>query len=141
MLEGFVVWLVIGVVLITVEFLTGTMFLLVLGLAALASAAVAWSGFAFGIQVAVFAAAAAVAMVLVKRYRSARQPATMGALELGQQVSFEEWTDAPARLGRVWFRGSLWDARVEGVIRGDVGEVLYIRAVKGATLTVVSTAL
>ena len=134
----YTIWLVIGIALIIVEFTTGTLYLLVLGLAALVSAAAAWLGFGFGVQVTLFALAAIAAMLGVRQYRATRQPAAMESLEVGQPVAFESWVDAGAHLARVRFRGSSWDARIEGFTRGEAGEVLYVNSVEGAMLTVSS---
>src|SRR3972149_11506782 len=85
-MEMYLLWAVTGIVLIIVEMLTGTFFLLVLGIAALAAAAVAWSGQSFWVQAVTIAAVATVGVILVKRFRVPGKPASREALDVGQSV-------------------------------------------------------
>jgi membrane protein implicated in regulation of membrane protease activity len=55
-----IIWAVIGLVLVIVELLTGTFYLLMLGLAAFGAAAAAWLGLAFASQSIVAALVAVV---------------------------------------------------------------------------------
>lgn len=135
-MEAYVLWFIVGVVLVIVELLTGTMFLLVLGIAAIAAAAAAYFGFNFLLQVIVAAIVAAVLIVYLQSRRKGASGQAAPALEMGQPVNFESWVDRERKLARVRFRGSLWDATVEGEAAGTVGEVLYVKAVHGATLVI-----
>ena len=75
-MDAYLLWLIIGIVLIIVEMTTGTFYLLVLGIAALAAAAAAWFGQSFWVQAVITAAVAVAGVVLVNRYRSKNTPAT-----------------------------------------------------------------
>lgn len=129
-----VAWMVLGLGLIAVELMTGTLYLLFLGAAALAAALVAYLGYGLGAQVLVFAIVALIAVVLVQRRRAGAASVQAPALEIGQPVVFENWVDPTTRVARVRFRGTLWDATVEGACAGANGEVLYVRAVTGDRL-------
>ena len=59
-MDAYLVWLLLGLALVIVELLTGTFYLLVLGVAAFGAGAVAWFGGGFAAQAI---AAAAVALV------------------------------------------------------------------------------
>jgi membrane protein implicated in regulation of membrane protease activity len=139
-METHVVWFIVGVALVIVELLTGTMFLLVLGVAAVTAALAAYTGLSFAVQVAVFAVAAAVMLVLVQRRRRGEPGAAAPPLEIGQPVNFEGWIDRDRRLARVRFRGTLWNADVAGDCAGESGEVLYVKAVNGSTLVIAKAA-
>lgn len=66
-----VCWLVAGLLLVGVDMLLGTFYLLVMGLAAGCGALAAWSGLSAGWQFSVFAVATIVGSLIVQRFRSA----------------------------------------------------------------------
>lgn len=129
-------WAVTGLVLAIVELLTGTFYLLMLGIAAFGAAAAAWLGLAFAAQSVVAAAVAAVGCYGVHVYRARNQAQQMAPIDAGNPASFESWVDAPARLARVQYRGATWDARVEGAEALEPGATLYVIAADGNTLKV-----
>jgi membrane protein implicated in regulation of membrane protease activity len=136
-MDSTVVWVVIGIVLVIVELTTGTLYLLFLGLAAIAAAIAAWLGGNMLVQALTFVVAAIASVIGVQTYRKRQGPvAPMAALEAGQPVNFETWIDRERGLARVRFRGSSWDAQVSGGCNGEDGEVLYVNAVNGSTLAV-----
>lgn len=135
-MDGYVIWLVLGFALVVIELATGTLYLLFLGLAAFAGAVAAYAGTGLLVQVMAFAVVAAVALIWVQRRSRARPVAANAPLELNRPVTFENWIDPAARLARVRFRGTHWDALVQGECRGEAGEVLYIRAIDGPRLTI-----
>jgi membrane protein implicated in regulation of membrane protease activity len=129
-------WLIAGIVLIVAELATGTFYLLVLGAAALIAAAVAYAGAGFVVQVIVAGAIAIAGVLLIRARRKALSVQAMPSLEVGQPVTLDSWVNRDDRLARVKYRDALWDAIVEGELRGEAGEVLYIRAVAGNLLRV-----
>jgi len=129
-------WLVAGIVLIVAELVTGTFYLLVLGVAALVAAAVAYAGAAFLIQVIVAGVIAVAGVFWIRGRRRALATPAMPGLDVGQPVTLDSWINRDDRLARVKYRDALWDAVVEGEFRGEAGEVFYIRAVAGNTLRV-----
>jgi membrane protein implicated in regulation of membrane protease activity len=129
-------WAVTGLLLAIVELMTGTFYLLVLGIAAFGAAAAAYFGFDFAAQSIVAAAVAAIGCYGVHIYRARNQAQQMAPIDAGNPASFESWVDAPARLARVRYRGATWDARVEGGEALEPGATLYVVAADGNTLKV-----
>ena len=135
-MEPYVYWIVVAIALVIVELLTGTFYLLVLGIAAGAGAALAWGGMALAAQAAAAAAVGVLGVAFVHRYRTRTNPAAPGgnAIDVGQRVTLEAWVNEAEGLARVRYRGALWDARVVGA-RAD-GIVYYIRGIDGSTLRI-----
>lgn len=134
-MDAYLLWAVAGIVLIIVEMLTGTFYLLVLGVAALVAAGSAWLGHSFWIQAVVAAAVAICGVIMVNRYRSRSAPAAQRSLDIGQSVTLEFWVSEADGLARVNYRNAHWEARVTGE-RVPGGKVFYIHAVEGNTLVV-----
>jgi membrane protein implicated in regulation of membrane protease activity len=134
-----VVWAVVGLVLVIVELLTGTFYLLVLGIAAFGAALAAWLGLQFSAQSIVAALIGAVGCYGVHLYRAKNRAEQMAPLDAGMPANFESWLDAGARLARVRYRGASWDARVEGGDALEPGATVYVLAADGNTLRVTKT--
>ena len=133
-MDSYLYWILTAIALVIVELLSGTFYLLVLGIAAGAGAALAYFGFPFGAQ-AGFATAIAVGGVAFVHHfhaRNVKGGGAINAIDVGQRVTLESWVNESQGLARVQYRGALWDAKVIGD-RGD-GKVFYIRAVDGSTL-------
>jgi len=138
-METYLVWLAAGFVLVIAELVTGTFFLLVLGIAAFAGSATAWFGLGFWVE-ALCAAVVAVAGVLwVRRQRKAMAQPDMASLDVGQAVTLDAWVNREQGAARVKYRNTLWDAEVQGEREFDPGQVLFIHAVDGNTLKVSKT--
>lgn len=132
-----IAWAVVGLVLVIVELLTGTFYLLMLGIAAFGAALAAWLGLGFGAQSAVAALAAGIGCYGVHAYRAKNKAQQMPPIDAGNPASFESWVDPKARLARVRYRGASWDARVEGFEGGiEPGATVYVLAADGNTLRV-----
>src|SRR5687767_3465190 len=131
-----VVWAVAGLVLVIVELLTGTFYLLVLGIAAFGAALAAWLGLQFSAQSIVAALIGAIGCYGVHLYRARNRAEQMAPIDAGMPASFESWLDAGARLARVRYRGASWDARVEGGDALEPGATVYVLATDGNTLRV-----
>jgi membrane protein implicated in regulation of membrane protease activity len=129
-------WAIVGLVLVIAELLTGTFYLLMLGVAAFGAAAAAWLGLGFGAQIVVAALVSAIGCYGVHVYREKNRKQQMAPLDAGMPASFEAWIDAPARLARVRYRGAPWEARVEGGEAVEPGATLYVLAADGNTLKV-----
>ena len=135
-MDSALAWLIAGIVLIVAELVTGTFYLLVLGVAALLAAAVAYAGGGFLIQVIVAGVIAIAGVFWIRGRKQAMATPAMPPLDVGQPVTLDSWINRDDRLARVKYRDALWDAIVEGEFRGEAGEVFYIRAVAGNTLRV-----
>ncbi len=129
-------WLITGFVLIIAELVTGTFYLLVLGIAALVASGVGYASGAFAWQAVAAAIVAVAGVVWVHRYRQTITPARMRGLDVGQPASFESWINKSAGHARVKYRDALWDAQISGEASGEPGEILYVTAVDGSTLKV-----
>ncbi len=135
-METYLVWLAAGFVLVIAELVTGTFFLLVLGIAAFAGSATAWFGLGFWVEALCAAAVAVAGVFWVRRQRKTGPQHDMASLDVGQAVTFDAWISREQGAARVKYRNTLWDAEVEGEREFDQGEVLFIRAVEGNTLKV-----
>jgi membrane protein implicated in regulation of membrane protease activity len=130
-------WLVAGFVLLVVELLSGTFYLLMVALGCASAALCAYLGLEFTTQVIAGAAVGAIAIAVLHRSRWARgrrhlEPTSNPDLnlDLGQTVEVRAWQDGRAR---VEYRGSQWDAVPEEAAHAPTG-VLAIRAIRGSTL-------
>ena len=135
-------WAILGLTLVIVELLTGTFYLLVLGIAAFGAALAAWLGQGFPVQVIVMAVIAALGCYGVHVYRAKNMTQQMSPVDAGQPASFENWVDQGARLARVRYRGASWDALVDGdgqdYAAPAPGSLLYVIKADGNTLKVTS---
>ena len=129
-------WAILGLTLVIVELLTGTFYLLVLGIAAFGAALAAWLGQGFPLQAIVAAVIAALGCYGVHVYRTKNTTRQMPHVDAGQPASFEGWVDQGARLARVRYRGTSWDALVDGDAAVDAGAMLYVVTANGNTLKV-----
>jgi membrane protein implicated in regulation of membrane protease activity len=133
-----IAWLLAGLLLVVVELMTGTFYLLILGVAAGIGSAIAYVGQPYGTQAFVAAIAAIAGGVLVNRYHrrtKSSSPAT-GADDVGQTVTIESWVSEPQRIARVRYRGTIWDADVLGSELIAPGALLYVVGTEGSRLKV-----
>jgi membrane protein implicated in regulation of membrane protease activity len=135
-MENYLVWLAVGFVLVIAELVTGTFFLLVLGIAAFAGSATAWFGLGFWLEALCSAAVAIAGVFWVQRQRKSMPQRDMASLDVGQAVTLDVWINREQGAARVKYRNTLWDAEVEGERGFDHGQVLFIHAVEGNTLKV-----
>jgi membrane protein implicated in regulation of membrane protease activity len=129
-------WAIAGIALIIAELITGTFYLLVLGVAALAGSAAAFLHYPFWIQAPVAAAIAIIGVTLVTRFRNAQVSQPSASLDVGQSVVLDAWVNERERLARVRYRNAMWDAKVLDEAGAEAGRTLYIRHVDGNTLHV-----
>ena len=133
-IDNFLVWLIAGFILVIVELVTGTFYLLVLGVASFAGAGLAYAGGPFAWQALVAAVIAVAGVVWVRRYKKTIEPKRMQGLDFGQPAAFDSWVNKDAGQARVRYRDSLWDAQITGEIAGEHGEILYVNSVDGNSL-------
>jgi membrane protein implicated in regulation of membrane protease activity len=137
-MDAYLVWLLLGLALVIVELLSGTFYLLVLGVAAFGAGAVAWSGGGFAAQSIAAAVVALAGAYFVHAYRARNSAQQMAPIDAGQPANFEGWVDQTAGLARVRYRGASWDARLEAGEAPQPGALLYVLATEGNTLRVTS---
>ena len=141
-MELWLMWVIAGFVLVIAELLTGTFYLLVIGVGAFAGAAAAWVGANHLVQAVVACAVALAGAWAVHHWHIREGKGGSGSsnfLDRGQPVVLESYANEPAGLARVKYRGTSWDARLaqpDG--RPAPGATLYIDAMEGNTLVVVS---
>ena len=135
-MADYLAWLIAGFILIIAELVTGTFYLVVLGIAAFAGAAVAWAGPGIWPQAVAAAAVAAAGVFWVHHWHKGSGKQQMRSLDIGQSAAFESWVNEEARQARVKYRDTFWDAQIDGPAEGRPGEIFYIVAVDGSTLKI-----
>ena len=135
-MEHYIAWLVVGFGLVIVELLTGTFYLLMLGVAAFGGAAVAFAGYGFGAQAVCATLIAIAGCYGVHVYRAKNSKDQMVSVDAGQPANFENWVDEGGGLARVRYRGASWDAHVDGAGSLQAGELLYVLRLEGHRLEV-----
>jgi membrane protein implicated in regulation of membrane protease activity len=137
-MDAYLIWLLAGLALVIVELLTGTFYLLVLGVAAFAAGAVAspWLSGGFAAQSICAAVVALIGAYSVHAYRARNAAKQMAPIDAGQPASFESWVDQASGLARVRYRGASWEARLEPGESPQPGALLYVLATEGNTLRV-----
>jgi membrane protein implicated in regulation of membrane protease activity len=135
-MEHSLAWAMVGLLLVITELLTGTFYLLVLGIAGFGAALAAWLAFGFGAQTIVFVVVSGVGCYAVHAYRARNQTQQMPSIDAGQPASFENWVDQASGLARVRYRGASWEARLESDAALQPGAVVYVLATEGNTLKV-----
>lgn len=137
-MESYLAWIIAGFVLVIIELVTGTFYLVVIGVGAFAGAAVAWAGGGYFAQAVGACAVALVGTWFVRRWHRVhqKQGARDNLLDLGQPVVLEAWVDAATGLARVRYRGASWDARLADGLRPEPGATLYINGQDGNMLLV-----
>ena len=135
-MQAFWWWWGLAVLLGILELVTGTLYLLVLGLGFAAGGLVAFVGAGLAWQLVGTAAVSLVGWYLLRRFgpRRARGPAHANRdvlLDIGEGVRVEHWRDGRAQVN---YRGAAWEAELEG---GDPapGEFV-IRRIEGNRLIV-----
>ena len=140
-MDLWLIWVIVGFVLVIAELMTGTFYLLVLGVGAFVAAIVAWAGGGLLLEAVVGGVVAVGGAVLVHHWHGERGPADGRAnlLDRGQPVVLEAWSNESAGIARVKYRGASWEARLAGVdTRPAPGATLYIDGMEGNTLLVVA---
>lgn len=121
-----VYWLIMAILVFVAELFLGTVYLLVLSLSLFGAGLVAeW----LGADVAMWVAGilSLVGCIAVYHYKQRHQSAPIAEddLDKGQRVIVEEVL--PTGEWRVWYRGALWEARIQGdgVLRkGDTAQIV-----------------
>ena len=139
-MELWLMWVIAGFVLVIAELVTGTFYLLVVGVGAFAGAIVAWLGGNEIVQAVVGSAVALVGAFFVHSWHVRNRGNDVGRanfLDRGQAVVLEGWVDEAGRIARVKYRGAGWDARLARPEDHPApGSTLYIEGQEGNTLVV-----
>jgi membrane protein implicated in regulation of membrane protease activity len=129
-------WMAAGA-LVAVELATGTIYLLMLALGAVAAALAAHLGAGSAVQMVAAAAVGGAAVLIWHRIRdrtAAKLPAAEDPdvnMDIGQPVQVDAW--APDGSTTIKYRGAAWQARFKGTGRPAAGRFV-IRAIEGSCL-------
>jgi len=140
-MELWLFWIIVGFALVIAELVTGTFYLLVLGLAAFVAAVIAWLGGNMLAQSVIGGVVGIAGAWFVHHWHGAHRD-TKGRdnnfLDRGQPVVLDGWSNENAGIARVKYRGALWDARIvaEPTARPVPGTTLYIEGQEGPLLLV-----
>jgi len=128
------IWWVMAGLLVAAELLTGTFYLLAVGVAFTVGGVAAWFGASHAVQLLVAAVVALVGMFAAHRWRRTEAPNLPDApYDVGQAVQVRGWQ--PDGTARVSHRGTLWSA-VPATPETPRAGTMYIVAVRGTTLVV-----
>lgn len=136
-MQDYLIWTVAGITLVIIELMTGTFYLLVLGVGALAGALAAWLGAPFIVQVAAASGLAGLGTWWVHRWHAANRTDgdQANAIDIGQSVLVANWINPAEGMLRIKYRGAEWDARVKpgdvAATAVGVGGTLHILAQDG----------
>jgi membrane protein implicated in regulation of membrane protease activity len=138
-MQDYLIWVIAGFALVIIELMTGSFYLLVFGMGAFAGALAAFFGAPFLVQVLAAGLVAIAGGGWVHRWHKShnRNPESANAIDIGQPVTFERWLSKSARVARIRYRGTDWEARVQpSAAEPEAGSTLYIRAQEGSTWVV-----
>jgi membrane protein implicated in regulation of membrane protease activity len=131
-MEIYIYWFLLALVLLGLEMVTGTFYLLMVavamavgGLTALLGAGMAW-------QLLLCAITVIAGTIILRRWKSSQATeAPNASLDIGLPVKVIKWNDSGS--ARVFYRGAEWDAELESADTPHEG-TLYIKAVQGSCL-------
>ncbi len=133
----FWVWWVLAALLVGLELVMGTFYLLAVGIAFVFGGIVAWLGASVPAQLLVGGGLAVIAVIVAHQWRKTRGiPPPQPPLDRGQSVRVDQWN--PDGTARVVYRGTQWDAELAPgrVTRADT---MYIVDTRGSTLVLSDT--
>lgn len=131
-METYVYWILLALVLVGLEIVTGTFYLLVIGIALAVGGAAAALGFALVWQFVFSALTGVVGTIMLRSWKSSQaSKSSEVGLDIGLPVKVIKWNDDGS--ARVLYRGAEWDAELESADTPREG-TLYIKAVHGSGL-------
>ncbi|HEY7788356.1 MAG TPA: NfeD family protein [Casimicrobiaceae bacterium] len=125
-------WWILATLLIGAELVTGTFYLLAVGIAFAFGGVAAFGGASAPLQLLTAGVLAVVGTMIAHRWRLRRgEPPPLPGLDIGQSVDVESWrADGTAR---VVYRGTHWDGVVASA-ETQRQRTMYIVATRGSTL-------
>ena len=125
-------WWIAAALLVSIELIAGTIYLLAVGIAAAVGGGAAWFGAAQETQFVLAAATAFALVFFARRWRKRRAVvAPQASLDVGALVRVDQWRgDGTVRVA---YRGTTWDGELE---RPDTprADALYVVATRGSVL-------
>jgi len=125
-------WWILAAILVGAELITGTFYLLAVGIAFAFGGVAAFAGASRPMQLLTAGILAVIGAMLAHRWRRRRgEPAPQPGLDIGKRVHVEAWrADGTAR---VVYRGTHWDA-VAAARDTPRQDTMYIVDTRGSTL-------
>jgi membrane protein implicated in regulation of membrane protease activity len=131
-MAGYWMWWIAAAVLVAAELLTGTFYLLVIGIAVACGGIAAWLDWGIPYQWLTATMLGVVGTVLLNRWKRMQGSGTkQRGLDVGQMVRVETW--GPNHTARVNYRGTTWDAELAAPDTPQA-ETMYIEAMRGSVL-------
>ena len=126
------IWWILATLLVGAELLSGTFYLLAVGIAFALGGVAAWLGAALPMQLLVAGVLAVIGTIFANRWRRRIGDAPqLPGLDVGQSVRVETWqSDGTAR---VVYRGTRWNG-VLATTETPRRHTMYIVATRGSTL-------
>lgn len=141
-MHDWMIWFGMAGILVIAEIFTGTFYLLMIALGALAGGVAGLAGFIFSVQMVVAAIVGAIVTFLLRKSSFGKQRRLPAArdpnvnLDIGQTVYVKQWQGNQAR---AMYRGALWDIELMSGAEAITGTFI-IREIRGSHLIVANTA-
>lgn len=126
-------WWALAAVLVGAELISGTFYLLAVGVAFAAAGIAAWFGASVPVQLAIGGVLAIAGSAAAHRWRLSRTPPVAPPLDVGHSVRVLGWK--PDGRARVNYRGTQWDAELAAP-DGARADTMYIVGTRGSTLLI-----
>jgi membrane protein implicated in regulation of membrane protease activity len=129
-MENYAYWFLIALVMLALEMMTGTFYILVIGIALAIGGLVALCGLNLTAQISISAIVGIIGTVILHSKKGLAFD-TLQNPNVGEQVKVLVWREGGK--ARVSYRGSEWDAEIAST---DVpqDQTLYIQEMRGSTL-------
>ena len=127
------IWWILAFVLVGVELLAGTVYLLAYGLAFAAGGLASWLGVSLPLQFVIAGAVGLLGTFFAHRWRRRRTEPPAAPLDIGHAVRVQQWKEDGT--ARVDYRGSQWDAELASPGSART-ETMYIVGMRGSTLLI-----
>jgi len=131
-MEIYVYWFLLGLVLLGLEMVTGTFYLLVVAIAAAVGGVAALLGIGMAVELMLSALTGIIGIFILQRLKAAQtDDVSNSSFDVGQPVQVLKWNDNG--LARVIYRGAEWDAELESTDTPR-DATLYIASMHGSGL-------
>ena len=131
-MEIYIYWFLLALVLLGLEMVSGTFYLLVVAIAMAVGGLAALLGLGLAWQLLLCATMVVAGTIILRRWKGTQIHETGSSnLDIGQPVRVIKWHDNGT--ARVFYRGAEWDAEPESADTPH-DETLYIEAVQGSGL-------
>ena len=131
-MEIYIYWFLLALILLGLEMVTGTFYLLMVAIAMAVGGLAALLGMGIAWQLVLGAVTVVAGTITLRRWKSGQATESPNAsLDIGQPVRVIKWRDNGT--ARVFYRGAEWDAEPESADTPH-DETLYIAAMHGSGL-------